>query len=123
MRACCRQLAERPRRAAAPRCIELGTLGRDARRSPTPSSAAGRRRTSSNGTDHGTANVHFALGGRVKGGLYGAAPRLDQLAPTAIRRYALDFRSVYATVLERWWGVPSGGPLGGRFAPLDLLRA
>jgi hypothetical protein len=31
----------------------------------------------SNGTDHGTANVHFALGGRVAGGFYGEAPALD----------------------------------------------
>jgi hypothetical protein len=29
---------------------------------------------------------------------------------------------VYATVLDRWWGVPSSGPLGGRFAPLPMLR-
>ena len=65
----------------------------------------------SNGTDHGTANAHFALGGRVKGGLYGEAPRLDRLESGNLA-YAVDFRSVYATVLERWWGVPSAGPLG-----------
>ena len=76
----------------------------------------------SNGTDHGTANAHFALGGRVKGGLHGEAPRLDRLASGNLV-HSVDFRSVYATALERWWGVPSGGPLGGRFAPLDLLRA
>ena len=76
----------------------------------------------SNGTDHGTANAHFALGGRVRGGLHGAAPRLDRLASGNLV-HAVDFRSVYATALERWWGVPSSGPLGGRFAPLDLLRA
>ena len=32
-----------------------------------------------NGTDHGSANVHFALGGRIAGGLYGAAPDLARL--------------------------------------------
>ena len=76
----------------------------------------------STGTDHGTANVHFALGGRVKGGFLGAAPRLDRL-DNANLVHAVEFRSLYATVLERWWGVPSAGPLGGRFPVLDLVKA
>ena len=76
----------------------------------------------SNGTDHGTANVHFALGGRVKGGILGAAPRLDRLENGNLV-HAVEFRSLYATVLERWWGVPSSDVLGGRFPALDLLRA
>ena len=75
----------------------------------------------SNGTDHGTAAAHFALGGRVKGGLYGEAPRLDRLEGGNLV-HAVDFRSVYATVLERWWGVPASGPLGGRFLPLELVK-
>jgi uncharacterized protein (DUF1501 family) len=76
----------------------------------------------SNGTDHGTANVHFALGGRVKGGFLGAAPRLDRLENGNLV-HAVEFRSLYATVLERWWGVPSDRALGGRFPTLDLLKA
>jgi uncharacterized protein (DUF1501 family) len=31
-----------------------------------------------------------------------------------------DFRSVYATVLERWLGMPSQPVLGGRFAVMDI---
>ena len=77
----------------------------------------------SNGSDHGTASVHFALGGRVAGGLCGEQPPLDRLSGDGNTGYAIDFRSVYATVLDRWWGVPSTGPLGGRFAPLPILRA
>ena len=77
----------------------------------------------SNGTDHGTSSVHFALGGRVAGGLYGEQPSLDRISGDGNTGYAIDFRSVYATVLERWWGVPSPGPLNGRFAPLAMLRA
>lgn len=76
----------------------------------------------SNGTDHGTANAHFALGGRVRGGFFGAAPRLDRLDGGNLV-HAVDFRSLYATALERWWGVPSAGPLGGRFPALDFLKA
>jgi uncharacterized protein (DUF1501 family) len=75
----------------------------------------------SNGTDHGTANAHFVMGGRVRGGLYGQAPRLDQLDNGNLV-HAVDFRSLYATVLQRWWGMDAAGPLGGRFAPLELLR-
>jgi len=77
----------------------------------------------SNGTDHGTASVHFALGGRVAGGMYGDQPALDRLSGDGNPAHAIDFRSVYATVLDRWWGVASSGPLGGKFAPLPILRA
>jgi uncharacterized protein (DUF1501 family) len=74
-----------------------------------------------NGTDHGTASAHFALGGRVAGGLYGAAPDLARLSTDGNPAYALDFRSVYATVLERWWGIDSRDALGGRFAPVAFV--
>jgi uncharacterized protein (DUF1501 family) len=76
----------------------------------------------SNGTDHGTSSVHFAFGGRVLGGLYGEQPRLDRLSGDGNTGFAIDFRSVYATALDRWWNVSSNGPLGGRFAPLPILR-
>jgi uncharacterized protein (DUF1501 family) len=74
------------------------------------------------GTDHGTANVHFALGGRVAGGLYGESPNLGELGGDGNPGYALDFRSVYATVLEQWWNVDSRNALSGRFAPVPFLR-
>lgn len=77
----------------------------------------------SNGTDHGTAAPHFIFGGKVRGGLYGEAPKLDRLDGNGNLPFAVDFRSLYATVLERWWGVAAGNVLGGRFAALDLLRA
>ncbi len=76
----------------------------------------------SSGTDHGTANAHFVLGGGVKGGLYGEAPRLDRLDNGNLA-HVVDFRSLYATALQRWWGLDSVGPLGGRYATLDLLRS
>ena len=76
----------------------------------------------SNGTDHGTAAAHFFAGGRVKGGLYGEAPRLDELDNGNLR-HSVDFRSLYATALERWWGLPSAAVLNGRFPTLELLRA
>jgi uncharacterized protein (DUF1501 family) len=75
------------------------------------------------GTDHGTASVHFAAGGRVAGGLYGEQPSLNGLSGDGNTGYAIDFRSVYATVLDRWWGVPSAEPLGGRFPGVSILRA
>jgi uncharacterized protein (DUF1501 family) len=75
------------------------------------------------GTDHGTANVHVALGGRVAGGLYGAQPDLTRLSGDGNPAHALDFRAVYATVLERWWQVDSRDALDGRFTPVPFLKA
>jgi len=73
------------------------------------------------GTDHGTASVHFALGGRVMGGLHGEQPSLSRLGGDGNPPHAIDFRSVYATILERWWGLPSTATLGGKFAPVGFL--
>jgi uncharacterized protein (DUF1501 family) len=79
------------------------------------------RENLNNGTDHGTSNVHFMLGGKVKGGLYGQPPQLDRLDGSGNLTAAVDFRNLYATVLENWWGMPSGAVLGGRFDKVDLL--
>jgi len=84
----------------------------------------GRRITEngSQGTDHGSASVMMALGGRVNGGLYGTAPVLtpDPGNPTLENsagdiRFETDFRSVYAQVLDGWLGTDSTKLLGGNF--------
>ena len=79
------------------------------------------RENMSGGTDHGTAAVHFAMGGTVRGGLYGAPPALDRLDGEGNLSYAVDFRSYYATFLERWWSMPSKPVLGARFEPLTFV--
>lgn len=80
------------------------------------------RENQSNGTDHGTVAPHFIAGGRVRGGLYGDVPRLDRLDGNGNLPFAVDFREVYATVLQRWWGLNPQPVLGGAFKPLDVLR-
>jgi uncharacterized protein (DUF1501 family) len=77
----------------------------------------------SQGTDHGAAGVMLAMGGGVRGGLYGTAPNL-RIAPdnptlenkgTDVH-YEIDFRAVYATVIERWLGGDAAAVLGGSFS-------
>lgn len=80
------------------------------------------RENGNKGTDHGTANVHFVSGGRVKGGLYGQTPQLAGVADGNLP-YAIDFRQLYATAIETWWGKDSRNALGGRFRPLPILKA
>lgn len=77
----------------------------------------------SNGTDHGTANAHFVMGGRVKGGLYGEPPALTRLDGNGNLPFAVDFRSLYATVINGWWGQDASRVLNGKYAPLDILKA
>lgn len=81
------------------------------------------RENASGGTDHGTASAHFVLGGRVNGGLYGERPALGRLDGSGNLPFAVDFRDIYATVLERWWGVGGAVALRGKFAPLDFLKS
>jgi uncharacterized protein (DUF1501 family) len=77
----------------------------------------GRRvaQNASNGTDHGTAMPLFVVGGRVKGGLYGAHPSLTDLDANGDLKWDIDFRAVYATVLERWLGRNPSGIISGSF--------
>ena len=81
------------------------------------------RENQSGGTDHGTASAHLVMGGKVKGGLYGGAPALARLDANGNLAHAVDFRELYATVLERWWSGDSAAALRGRYLPLDLIRA
>jgi uncharacterized protein (DUF1501 family) len=74
------------------------------------------------GTDHGAAAVMMAIGGAVRGGIYGTAPNLNPVPgnPTlenngADITYETDFRSVYARVLDNWLGANSSAILGGDF--------
>ena len=60
----------------------------------------------SNGTDHGTAAPVFILGGRVKGGFYGSQPSLAAAdLEQGDMKPALDFRWLYRTVAEQFWGI------------------
>ena len=54
------------------------------------------RENGSGGTDHGTAAPHFMLGGKVKGGLYGAQPSLTELDAENLV-FTTHFRRMYAT--------------------------
>ena len=78
------------------------------------------RENDTGGTDHGTAAAHFVLGGKVRGGLHGEAPRLAELESGNLK-YAFDFKRLYATALDRWWGIDSARALGGRHTPLELI--
>jgi len=84
----------------------------------------GRRvqQNASGGTDHGAAAPVFIAGGRVRGGSHGAYP---SLSPRDLLRGDLkhhtDFRSVYATLLEKHLEVPSTPVLGRRYPLLQFI--
>jgi uncharacterized protein (DUF1501 family) len=74
------------------------------------------------GTDHGAAAPMFVVGNKVSAGLLGRYP---SLAPEDLYqgdiRYNVDFRSVYAGVLEDWLKTRSVPILGRQFAPLKVV--
>ena len=74
----------------------------------------------SHGTDHGTAAPHLFVGGRVKGGLYGVPPSLTNLQDGDLK-YTTDYRSLYATVIEKWWRLPAIAFGKGDYPAIDCL--
>jgi uncharacterized protein (DUF1501 family) len=76
----------------------------------------------SNGTDHGTAAPVLLAGGGVRAGLHGPCPNLVDLAD-GDPKHAVDFRQVYAALLDGWLGCPSEAILGEKFGRLDVLKA
>ena len=73
------------------------------------------------GTDHGTAGPVFLAGSQSRAGLIGETPRLGELVDGDLK-WSIDFRRVYATLLDRWLGLPAEAVLGQRFEPLPILQ-
>ena len=61
----------------------------------------------SRGTDHGTASPHFIIGGNIRGGLYGEAPNLNDLARNEDIKLTMDYRAVYNSIIEDYFSVKS----------------
>ena len=76
----------------------------------------------SQGTDHGTAGPVLVAGPCVKAGLVGATPSLLDLQGGDLK-LGIDFRKVYATVLEDWLVLPSKSVLAGMFECIPLFHA
>lgn len=74
----------------------------------------------SGGTDHGAAGVSLVLGPSVRGGFQGDYPDLGDLDKGNLR-HTVDFRRLYAGLLEGWLEVDSARVLGGRFEALPLF--
>ena len=74
----------------------------------------------SDGTDHGTAGPVFVLGRGVQGGLLGTEPSLTDLDDGDLRA-TTDFRSVYATLLDRVLDADPGQVLAGHAGTVDGL--
>ncbi len=74
------------------------------------------------GTDHGAAAPMFLVGNKVKGGLHGPIPDLDNLREGDIQ-HTQDFREVYAATLDHWMGGDSETVLGQKFSPVDVFTA
>lgn len=76
----------------------------------------------SGGTDHGTAGTLFVVGSGVTGGLYGEQPPLNDLDNRGDMKHTVNFRSVYATVLDDWLNADSTEILGANYENLGFLR-
>lgn len=81
----------------------------------TTSEFGRRAATNGSGTDHGTAASHLIIGNGVNGGRYGTPPDLGSLDTRGNLVHTVDYRSVYATVLEGWLEAPADEILSGTY--------
>jgi uncharacterized protein (DUF1501 family) len=83
----------------------------------------GRRvaQNASGGTDHGTANNMFIMsGGLRQKGMLNAMPDLSDLQDGDLK-HKVDFKQVYATVLNQWLGADDASILGARYEKLTFI--
>ena len=102
---------------------DLKAQGNDGRVLTMTFSEFGRRvaQNASGGTDHGTAAPMFLLGPMVKAGFVGRHPSLTDLEDGDLK-FGIDFRSVYASVLETWLKADSRKALKAEFKPLPVFE-
>jgi uncharacterized protein (DUF1501 family) len=81
------------------------------------------KENSSAGTDHGTAGPVLLVGPKVKSGLIGETPSVTDLDPRhGDLKVGIDFRHIYATVLEEWLGVAARPAVGNETKRLALFQ-
>lgn len=75
------------------------------------------------GTDHGSVSPMFLIGNPVRGGLYGEQPSLaaSELDNAGNPKFNVDFRAVYATILNRWLGADARAVLGAQYENVGFL--
>lgn len=79
------------------------------------------KQNASGGTDHGTANNLFLIGGQLhQPGFYNEAPNLLDLDKGDLK-YQIDFRNVYATILDKWLDTNARDVLGSSFSPMTFI--
>jgi uncharacterized protein (DUF1501 family) len=74
----------------------------------------------SKGTDHGTANNVFVMGGTSTGGVFNEPVDLSRELNNDLI-HSVDFRQVYATVLNNWFRADPSKILGGNYVPMDFI--
>ncbi len=79
------------------------------------------RENYSGGTDHGMAQPMFLFGPGVKPGVHGTQASLTDLDDNGNLKMVIDFRRVYAAILENWLHTPSEVVLGEKFPQLEVI--
>lgn len=87
----------------------------------TASEFGRRPRENGSGTDHGTASSHMLIGPSVSGGRYGETPSLTALDTSGNLLHTVDYRTVYATVLDEWLGGDADSILDGAYERLGVF--
>ena len=74
------------------------------------------------GTDHGAGGAAFLIGEPVKGGMYGEYPSLKESDLTGGNlTYTYDFRTIYSSILERWFALEAKPIVNGHFEQFALV--
>ena len=83
----------------------------------------GRRvRDNGSGTDHGSGGMAMVIGGKVKGGMYGEYPSLEEKDHLeGDLHFNNDFRMTYTSLIEEWMGLDAAPIVNGRFEPWHMI--
>ena len=83
----------------------------------------GRRvKDNGSGTDHGSGGAAFVIGDGVAGGMHGVYPSLrEEDLLDGDLHFQVDFRSVYATLAEKWLGLDANPIVGGNYEKLAFI--
>ena len=80
-----------------------------------------RMRDNGSGTDHGSGGGAFLIGKNIKGGFYSEYPSLEpsEWEHGEELKHTIDFRGIYATLLEQWLGVESSPIVRGHYEQIN----